>query len=210
MFKLCEDGVLPRRFLKLKNQCLICPSCVISKMKRKHWRAKGGDSHIWKLSEACPGGCVSIDHMISKQPGLVPRQDGQHSLARIEGATVYVDNDTEFGYSHFQSSLYLDQTVASKSAFEAVADSYGVKIQKYLADNGIFAKSGFKDAVDAANQSIRFCAVSAHNQNGIVERKIGLWTNDSRTLLIHAQHHWPEMISTILWPYKQVLGSYSG
>ncbi len=91
--------------------------------------------------------------------------------------------------------------VASKSAFEAVADSYGVKIQKYLADNGIFAKSGFKDAVDAANQSIRFCAVSAHNQNGIVERKIGLWTNDSRTLLIHAQRHWPEMISTILWPY---------
>ena len=201
MFKLCEDGVLPKRFLKLKNQSLICPSCVISKMKRKPWRAKGGDSHIRRLSEACPGGCVSIDHMVSKQPGLVPRQDGRHSLARVEGATVYVDNDSEFGYSHFQTSLDLDQTVASKTAFERVADSYDVKVQRYLADNGIFAKNGFKDAVEAANQSIRFCATNAHNQNGIVERKIGLWTNDARTLLIHAQRHWPEMITTVLWPY---------
>ena len=33
---------------------------------------------------------MSIDHMISKQPGLVPRQDGRHSLARFEGATVYM------------------------------------------------------------------------------------------------------------------------
>ena len=201
MFKLCDDGVLPKKFLRLKDQTIICPSCIISKMKRKRWRSKGDINHIRKLEDAHPGGCVSTDQMVSKQPGLVPKQDGRHGLARIQGATVYVDNDSGFGYSHFQTSLDLEQTIDSKHAFESVADSYGVSIKKYLADNGIFAKKGFKDAVAMGNQSIRFCAVSAHHQNGIVERKIQSWTNDSRTLLIHAQRHWPEMISSILWPY---------
>jgi len=201
MFKLCEAGVLPKKFLRLKGQLLLCPSCVISKMKRKPWRFKGGDSHIRKPNEAFPGGCVSVDHMESQQSGLLPKQNGRHGLARITGASVYVDNDSEFVYSHFQTSLDLDQTIASKQAFEAVADSYDVKVKSYLADNGIFAKNAFKQAVANDNQSIRFCAVSAHNQNGIVERKIGLMTNDARTLLIHAQRHWPEMISTVLWPY---------
>ena len=144
---------------------------------------------------------MSIDHMVSKQPGLAPKQDGRHGLDRLQGATVFVDNDSEYVYSHFQTSLDLDQTIESKHVFEGVADTYGVKIRSYLADNGIFAKEGFKKAVSMANQFIKFCAVSAHHQNGIVERRIGKLTNDSRTLLLHAQRHWPEMISNILWPY---------
>ena len=52
-----------------------------------------------------------------------------------------------------------------------------------------------------ANQAIKFCAVPVHHQNGIVERRIVKLTNDSRILLLHAQRHWPEMVSTILWPY---------
>ena len=60
--------------------------------------------------------------MESKQQGLVPNQDGRHGLARMTGATVYyVDNDSEFIYSHFQTSWDLDQTIASKQAFEAIA-----------------------------------------------------------------------------------------
>lgn len=65
-----------------------------------------------------------------------------------------------------------DQTAAFKSTFEAVADSYGVKVLRYLADYGVFAECGFKGAVNAANQLIQFCAIFAHNQNVIVERKL--------------------------------------
>ena len=46
-----------------------------------------------------------------------------------------------------------------------------------------------------------FCGVGAHHQNGIVENHIGLLTRWSRTSLLHAKRHWPEMITTILWPY---------
>ena len=92
---------------------------------------------------------------------------------------MYVDNVSEFIYSHFQNSLDLDQTIGSKYAVEALADSYTVQVQGYLlADGGTFAKNAFKQAVTNDSQRIRFCAVSAHNQNGIVERKIGLMTND--------------------------------
>ena len=38
---------------------------------------------LGNFSEARPDGCVSIDHMVSNQPCLVPRQDYRRSLARI-------------------------------------------------------------------------------------------------------------------------------
>ena len=42
----------------------------------------------------------------------------------------------------------------------------------YHADNGRFAESSFRDAVDDSNQTITFCGVGAHHQNAIVERMI--------------------------------------
>ena len=50
-------------------------------------------------------------------------------------------------------------------------------------------------------QIIDYCGAGAHNQNGIIERTIGIMTNDSRTLLLGAMRRWPDMISTLLWPY---------
>ncbi len=85
-------------------------------MKRNPWYSKWGNNHIQKILEACPGGCVSIDHMVSKQPSLVLQQDGWYSsLAKIDGNTLYNDNDSEFRFSYFQTSLDLDQIVASNS-----------------------------------------------------------------------------------------------
>ena len=43
--------------------------------------------------------------------------------------------------------------------------------------------------------------MGAHHQNGIVERRIRLITETARTLLLHAQRHWPEYITTMLWPF---------
>ena len=46
-----------------------------------------------------------------------------------------------------------------------------------------------------------FVECGAHHQNGIVERRIRLITETARTLLLHAQRHWPEHITTMLWPF---------
>jgi hypothetical protein len=65
-------------------------------------------------------------------------------------------------------------------------------------------KKQFKDA----NQSITFCAVGAHHQNGIVERRIKELTLISRTLLLHAKRHWPDYITTMMWPFALKEAAY--
>ena len=155
MFQLCERGELPSKFLALKDKTIICPSCVIGNMKKKPWRYKGSYKGIRKEDENYSGSCVSVDQLVSKQPGLVPRQDGKHSLDRITGATVYHDNHSGWTYSHLQTSLDGEQTLASKVAFEKKAATYDVPIKSYHADNGRFAEKSFKDAVTDANQTIK-------------------------------------------------------
>jgi len=88
-----------------------------------------------------------------------------------------------------QTSLDSEQTVASKVAFEAKAASYNVSIKSYHADNGRFAEKSFKDEVQNANQTIKYCAVGAHHQNGIIERKIGTMSSGTRILLMHAMRN---------------------
>ena len=74
-------------------------------------------------------------------------------------------------------------------------------IKFYRADNGIFAEKSFLDAINQATQTIDFCGVGAHFQNGIVERHIQRLTSHARTSLLHAKRYWPSMISTVLWPF---------
>ena len=79
--------------------------------------------------------------------------------------------------------------------------SLGIESKAYHADNGCFADKGFRDDCTSSNQTITFCGVGSHHQNGIAERKIKDITLGSRTLLHHAKNMFPEYISTILWPF---------
>ena len=56
------------------------------------------------------------------------------------------------------------------------------------------------EAIEDANQDITFCAVGAHHQNGIYESHIKILNLGARTILLHAQRHWPEAITTMLYP----------
>ena len=201
MLDLCKRGYLPRRFLELKDHNLTCPSCIFGKCKRKPWRTKGQPGSLRSEEENTPGAKVSIDHVISAQPGLVPRMDGRHTKDRITGACVFIDNHTRYSYTHLQTSIDGLQTLAAKHGFEQHSDACGVSIKAYHADNGIFAEQSFRNEVQSNHQKISYCAVGAHHQNGIVERHIGTLTQGARTSLLHAQRRWPEAIGTILWPF---------
>jgi hypothetical protein len=202
MFHLVEHGFLPRKFLALKKTKLICPSCAFGKSKRKPWRTKGRRrGHIRSETDTVPGAKVSIDHVISAQPGLVPRLDGRHTRDRINSGCVFFDHYSGYSYTHLQTSVDNDQTLAAKLGFERLAASHGVDIKAFHADNGIFAEKVFRDDVSNSNQTISYCAVGAHHQNGLVERHIGTLTHGARTNLLHAQRRWPEAIGSILWPF---------
>ena len=50
-------------------------------------------------------------------------------------------------------------------------------------------------------QSISFCGVGAHHQNGLAERAIGIIVRMARTMMLHAAIHSPEDVDVSdLWP----------
>ena len=106
------------------------------------------------------------------------------TLDHVTGATVFVDNYSGLTYSYMQTDLDSDQTTLSKLEFEAYTYNMGLRIQSYRAYNGKFLEKGYRDAVSECRQTIDYCGADMHSQNGIVERTIGLMTNDSRTLLL--------------------------
>ena len=95
----------------------------------------------------------------------------------------------------------VEETVEGKRAFERYSKNHGIRIKHYHADIGIFEAKGFRDALAIDGQTISYCGVNAHHQNGRAEKKIRDLQELARTMLLHAQHRWPEAINAHLWPY---------
>ena len=188
MGSLLEFGVFPKKFKKLLNKRIVCPSCIFGCMRKRLWRYKGlmNRKTIRKKEQNFPGTKVSTDQLVVAQPVLVSRISGRHTKERICGATGFYDHYSGYSFSALLISLDGDQTLAAKQTFESHADSCGVTVKSYRADNGTFAKKLFRDAIKAARQRIDFCAVGTHNQNGIIERAFQRLSSSARTLLLHA------------------------
>jgi hypothetical protein len=94
-----------------------------------------------------------------------------------------------------------EETLKGKEAFEQYAESHGVTIKHYHADNGRFEDKVFMTSIEKSKQSISFSGVGAHHQNGVAEKRIGDLQRKATALLLHAQRRWPDAISIYLWPY---------
>ena len=77
----------------------------------------------------------------------------------------------------------------------------GRTVKHYRADNGRFVDNGFIDAINARDQSISYCGVGAHHQNGVIENRNKILTLGARTLLMHGIRMWPHMIDKMFWPF---------
>ena len=172
---------------------------MYGKAHRKPYRAKGKQNKKQLHKATRAGEVVSVDQLESTVPGFVPVSKGKPTNQRYVGATVFVDHFSDFTYIHLMTKLNAEETVKAKQEFERVAESYGVRIRHYHADNGLFATKDFKESVKVAKQTISFCGVGAHHQNGIAERRIKDIQEGARTSLLHAKHRWPKAISASLW-----------
>ena len=74
-------------------------------------------------------------------------------------------------------------------------------LKRYHVDNGRYVENTFKTDCKAKLQSVTFCEVGDHQQNGILESKIKHLSLADRTMLFHAQLHWPEYITIMLWRF---------
>ena len=194
--QMAEQGIIPRKCAKVPPPK--CPSCLYRKAHRKPWRTHKIDPKIKPTT--VPGAVDSVDQLESPVPGFVPFAKGQPTVCRYRGALVFMDHSNDFTYVHMHQHLTMDETIDAKHAFERLAEQHGVRILHYHCDNGRFADKAFVDDVRAAHQTITFCGVGAHHQNGIAERRIWDMTENARTSLLHAAHRWPKAIAANLWP----------
>jgi len=205
MFRPVKLGFLPAKFKKLNNEAPPCVSCLFGQAHRKPWRFKKPKHGLVTALRGDritkPGETVGVNQLISAQPGLVPQEKGIMTRARICAATVSVDYVTGYIHVGLMRDQSGDSTLQCKHEFEHLCATRDVSVKHYHADNGRFAERSWMDDAKESSQRVTFCGVGAHHQNGITENAIKQLTLVSRTLLLHAQNHWPEYITTMLWPF---------
>eukprot|EP00957_Ditylum_brightwellii_P042268 3201509-Ditylum_brightwellii.AAC.1 len=139
--------------------------------------------------------------MISGKPGLVPQISGRLTKRRVIGATIYADHYSNLLYIHLVQSMSGEDTQQSKWAYERITMMHHVKIKQYHSENGHFGEKDFCNACEAQGQKFTFCGVGAHHQNRIAENRTKLLALKAQTMLLYADRHWHEYITTILWSY---------
>ena len=193
---MAEQDIISRKFAKVPPPK--CPSCLYRKAHQKPWTMHKIDPII--KPSTVPGAMVSIEQLESSVPGFVPIAKGQPTIRKCHGALVFVDHTSDFRYVNMHYDLTTDKTINAKHAFEHLAEQHGVRILHYHCDNGRFTDEAFVDDIRMAHQTITFCGVGAHHQNGVAERRIRDITENARTSLLHTAHRWPKAIAANLWP----------
>ena len=178
-----------------------CAACRLGKATKVPWRTKGKSNRGRLKSVTQPGQCVSVDQLESTTPGLIAQLKGRATRNRYRYVTVFVDHFSGFSFVYLQKCITSEETVKAKIAFEAYSKSLGIRVLHYHADNGRFADNAFLKSVAASGQTISFCGVNAHFQNGRAEKRIRDLQDLARTQLIHAKHRWPSAVEAYLWPY---------
>ena len=194
---MARRGEVPMRLAACESP--MCAACKYGKATCKPWRTKSKNRKVKVVTS--PGECVLVDQMESRAVGFVAQLKGTLTKGRYQVATIFVDHYSQLGYIHLQKDSTSSETLKAKDAFELYARERGVRIRHYHADNGRFVDNAWKEGLAQENQGITYCGVNAHWQNGIVERRIRDLKEQTRTMLLHSQHHWPEATSTSLWPY---------
>jgi hypothetical protein len=117
--------------------------------------------------------------------------------------TIFVDHYSGLTIVYMQFSTNAEETVNAKLAFEAYAALQGVTIWHYHADNGQFAETKWLEAVNAhrPQQTVSFCGVGAHHQNGIAKKKISNLQENACPMMLHASMHWQQAHTVSLWLY---------
>ena len=145
-----------------------------------------------------PGEIAHTDIMTSSVPGLIPQIAGFIASEKYHHASFFADDRSDFTFAYHQKSTSADDTIEAKRAFESEMRKYCKDVRHYHADNGTYAVAKYKNEISEQKQTLTFCGVGSHHQNGRAENRIKIICNPARSMLIHAMHWWPEVITQAL------------
>ncbi|KAL7535272.1 hypothetical protein ACHAWF_005115 [Thalassiosira exigua] len=180
LFQLAKFWFLPKCLLKARDTAPLGTSCQFGTVHRHPWCSKGKKSgNIHKETETETGDGVSVDQIISSQPGLTPQMSGFLTSKQIWGCTTFVDHVSDYVYVHLTCvSLHLRRHYSQKLLGKSLSGKQAE--DHYHADNGRFADNCFVDMCNDKDQTLTFCGVGAHHQNGIFENKNKILTQGAR------------------------------
>ena len=186
----------------------LCAACQLSKQRRTSPGTKPFSSgskspdKVLSTGHLQPGDAVSVDQYQSSTPGRLPTTFGKElPRDQFQGGTIFVDHASSYVFIRHQVSLRAGSTVKSKIAFEQVANSSGVKVKHYHADNAPFNAQEFKEHLTTMNQTVDYSGVGAHHQNGVAERSQQTITQWARAMMLNSILHWPDQADLKLWPF---------
>jgi len=193
---LARSGILPKHLATCPKP--ICSSCQFGKAHRTAIPTSGLPLDANHLR---PGDCVSVDQLESNTPGCLPTSRGTPTKCTFQAATLFCDHASRFLHLTCNISTVAEEALLAKLSFEREAALANVRIRKSKADNGIFHLALWKTSCELLQQTIEYCGVNAHHQNGIAKRQIRSIMDPARMMLLHAMHHWSDIIKVDLWPY---------
>jgi len=94
-----------------------------------------------------------------------------------------------------QKTLTGEKTIHAKASYEGFSRKHGVQVKHYHTDNRIFSRKQFQEDVKAQRQTMSYCGVVAHHQNGRAEMLLRDLQDHGRTVLLHAQQRWPNAVN---------------
>jgi hypothetical protein len=187
------------QIIKAATKCEIpmCPTCKFAKAKRRstgyqHTKLPTYPSSI-SSDILRPGQKVSVDHFVVKEKGRLFDSKGKTpDHVMYTGGCIFYDHASQYISVKMQVHLNIPETIQAKLAFEREMFQYGIVINYYHTDNGIFSTKDFINEIQNNLQGIKFSGVGGHHQNGGAERAIGTIFGLARAMLIHFAIRWPE------------------
>jgi len=176
----------------------VCSTCQFGKMHKKSHKTNTG--HIG-AEHTTPGMGVSSDGMEAGVPGQVFSTHGTPTNKTYKYSTFWIDHYSKFVYVTMHATKRAEDLLQSKLEFEDFASRYGVSISHIRADNGAYTAKILDHDCRKKLQTLSFCAVGAHWQNGVAERFIGTLVTRARTILLHAMAKWPQVVTESMWPF---------
>ena len=198
---MAKLGIIPKKFNKCDTPT--CATCIYAKSTRKPCRGRSIKAPHKRLQVTHPGQIVSMEQQVSPTPGLGAHMNGILATKIYKYATVFVDHFSIYSYMHLHQTASSEDAFERKHSFEIMTASYGIIVKQYYADNGIFRENAWVlYCQERANTHLKtYSGVDTCHNNRLAERRTRYTQENSVAMMLHAQHKFPEAITTNLWPY---------
>jgi hypothetical protein len=164
-------------------------SCLFRKATQTPWRTKAPLNRFRAPPTKRPGDVIlAVDQLLLSTPGLIGWLievlfDSKKGIQR-QLSLLITSVDTSMSIFSKQLQPLAAETLEGKEASERSAKAHGVTVWHYHADNGIFAVKALVHEVNQEGQTVSFCAMKAHHQNGKAEKRIRHLQETARTMLL--------------------------